>query len=817
MDYHISGFPRQQLSYKRKTQKWARSCVDWAADKNYFDYAPIRKSVVHMKVNYDLINGKLHMEDVSRLLNPNNSSMMFAPEKIQHYPIMNAYLNNLRGEAAARVFDWRVTITNPDSITEIERNRKKEMQAALQDIIEDTSLTEDEAQKQTQRIVEYYTYEWQDFREVMGNEVLKHYSREQNFKSIFLDGFYDECINAVEAYMVSIIGGEPVLRKLNPMKLRVYMNGTSNRIEDADVVVYEDYWSRGKIVDAYYDQLKPKDVAWLDGEGDGATMGPTGEAGSYDDAYGMVNGEGIIGEDGVWFDESVGVGYIFDSLADMPGGLGSSLMPYDIEGNVRVSQVFWKARRQIKKVKRYNPETGEEEFDFYPETYVTDTDTGEEEEIFWVNEPWEGTRIGKDIYVNVRPMLARYNSLDNPSECNFGIVGTIYNLNESAPYSLVDMMKRYNYLYDAVHNKLEDLIATNWGKIIEMDMAFKPKDWEVDKWLYFVRVHKLLIKDSFNEGSIGAATGKLAGGLNNATKGVVDADWGQSIQNYLNMLDSIDLRMAKLIGMTPQRMGQVQNRETVGGVERATLQSSYITEYLFQQHDDTVRRTLTVFLEQFKAAYRGRTKKFQYFLSDGSTKLLEVEGNLFAESSYGIVMDNSNSTQRLGSRLDELAHAATQRGMMDFATIMRLYTAESIQSKIRMVESAEKRALERQQQQAQQEAQQAMQVEQIRQQTEMQKLQMQDALNQRDNDTRLEVARINSQAEYMRLGIYAEENDPEILKEKQQLERDRLAQDSRQFDTEMRLKDRELAQKKEIELKKIQASKEAKKAATSAK
>ena len=96
MDFH-SGFPSQQLSYKRKTKDWAQKCVDWGADRNYFDYSPVRKSTVHMKVNYDLMNGIIHMDDVARYLNPDKSSALFPPDKIQHYPIMNAYIQNLRG------------------------------------------------------------------------------------------------------------------------------------------------------------------------------------------------------------------------------------------------------------------------------------------------------------------------------------------------------------------------------------------------------------------------------------------------------------------------------------------------------------------------------------------------------------------------------------------------------------------------------------------------------------------------------------------------------------------------------------------------
>jgi hypothetical protein len=40
-----------------------------------------------------------------------------------------------------------------------------------------------------------------------------------------------------------------------------------------------------------------------------------------------------------------------------------------------------------------------------PETYIPNEMMGEEEQTFWVNEAWEGTKIGEDIYVNIRPRV----------------------------------------------------------------------------------------------------------------------------------------------------------------------------------------------------------------------------------------------------------------------------------------------------------------------------------------------------------------------------------------------------------------------------
>ena len=804
----VTKFPAQCIPFKSKGKKWRHDVVDWGATKTYFNFAPVRKNVVNMKINYDLLNGKIHMQDVAAILNPGNISTAFLPDKIQHYPIINSKLNTLRGEEAARVFDWRAIVTNPESVSQIERDKKAEFLQSLQGIVEDQTIDDAQAQQQVQELQKYYNYNWQDFREIRANEIIKHFSREQNFKQTFNDGFVDAMTVGQEIYEIGIVGGEPKIARMNPIKFRTFRSGYSNNIEDADVILYEDYWSPGRIIDTYYDDLSTADVKYLSDEiPNEGYYDPVGPAGNYDDRYGLFNASYFVGEDGVEVNSGMVFETFFDELNLLDGGIGSSLLPYDVVGNVRVLRIWWKSKRKILKVKSYDEETGEEEFNFYPETYVVNEAAGEEAETLWINEAWEGTKIGEKIYCRIRPCVVQFNTLTNPSRCHFGIIGTIYNINENRPFSLVDMMKPYNYLYDAVHAKLVDLIATNWGKLLEMDLALKPKNWEVEKWMYFARANKVLIKDSFNEGSKGAAQGKLAAGLNNASKGYIDADWGQSIQNYINILQWTKDSMSDLVGINRQREGNTYSRETVGGIERAVLQSSYITDWLFQKHEDTKRRVLEAFLEVAKAAYRGRNIKFQYILSDGSLKMMEFDGDEFAESDYGIVVDNSNDTQKLYQQMDAITQAAMQN-QYRLSSIMKLYSSASLQEKMRGLENMEDEMQRQQQELQQQQAQAQQQLEQMRQQTELQKMQFQDTLNQRDNDTKIKVAEINSQAEYLRLGIYAEENDEELVHEKLDIEREKLAEQIRQFDMELRQKDDELKVKKDIENKKIEAQKQ---------
>lgn len=793
--------PPQQLSFKRKTKKWRKQIVDWADSKTFFNYSPVRNSVIHKKINYDLLNGKLHMQDLEIVVNPENQNAGYIPTNIQHYPIMNSKLNVLRGEESKRVFDYRVVITNPNSISEIENNKKEELLQRLQQMLANTAQSEEEFNQELEKLNDYFTYEWQDLREVRANALLNHYVKEYNLPLLFNNGFMDAMAVGEEIYQCDIVGGEPIVERVNPLKIRVFKSGYSNKIEDADMIIMEDYWSPGRIIDTYHDVLTVKDVEYIENIPNNIGQASTDSMDNIDDRAGFVNthmiGDEITSSEGFFWDPYGGV-----------DGVNSSLLPYDTIGNVRVMRVFWKSRRKIKKVKSYDLETGEEIFTFYPETYVINKDMGEEEQILYINEAWEGTKIGKDIYVNMRPRVVQYNRLSNPSRCHFGIIGSIYNLNDDKPFSLVDMMKKYNYLYDVIHDRLNKFMSKNWGKILRLDFAKIPKGWNIEKWMYYAKVNGIAVEDSFREGNSGAALGKIAGGMNNASTGIIDAEFGNSIQSQINLLEFIKMEMSDVAGISRQREGQVSNRETVGGVERATLQSSHITEYLFVQHEDVKRRVLECLLETAKIALKGRSKKFQYILSDSSMRIMDIDGDEFAESDYGLLVDNSQGAQELSQKLDMLAQAALQNQTLSFSTIMKLYNSVSLAEKQRMVENDERKIQERNQQMQQQQLQVQQQEAQMKQQVEMAKMEQENLLNERDNETKIIVAQISASAKAKE----SKENDG-IQEPMSEDAREKLREQIREFDARLAL-DKERLQfdkdkaKTDAELKRRQINKQ---------
>ena len=793
----LINLPPQQLPFNKKNKVWRKKHLDWADSKTFFNYSLVRKSVIHKKINYDLLNGKLHMTDLELILNPENIRAGFIPDRIQHYPIMNSKLNILRGEESKRVFDYRVVVTNPNAISEIENNKKEELFQRLKTLISNTSQSEEEFNQELEKLNDYYTYEWQDMREIRANALLNHYIKEYNIPFLFNNGFMDAMAVGEEMYQCDIVGGEPTIERLNPLKVRIFKSGYSNKIEDADMIIIEDYWSPGKVIDTYYDVLSKKDIEYIEKLPDHVGQAAVDSMDNIDERYGYVNNN-MVGE------EISTDGFYFDPFNLFSDSMSNSLLPYDLAGNLRVLRVYWKSRRRIKKVKSYDPETGEEVYNFYPETYIINKDAGEEEQIFYINEAWEGTKIGTDIYVNMRPRVIQYNRLSNPSRCHFGIIGSIYNLNDSRPFSLVDMMKYHNYYYDVIHDRLNKMMAKNWGKILKLDLAKVPKGWDVEKWMYYAKANGLAVEDSFKEGNIGAATGKLAGALNNASSGVIDAEFGNSIQYLINLLEFIKMEMSEIVGITKQREGQISNRETVGGVERATLQSSHITEWLFIQHEDVKRRVLECFLENIKISLKGRNKKFQYILSDATMKIMDIDGDEFAEADYGLVVDNGKGIQELSQKLDMLAQAALQNQTLSFSTIMKLYSSSSLAEKQRFVEKDERNIQERNAQAQQQQLEAQQQIAQIEMEQKQAELEQREQANIRDNETKIIIAQIqanNKNDDGIVEQEFSEEAKASLMEkirefnEKLKLDRDKLELDKKKHEDEISVKRQALKNK----------------------
>lgn len=718
------NLPPQRLSYKQKNKKWRKDNIDYADKHTFYHSEKVRQTLKNKIVNLNLYNGIVDVRDMAEVVNPHGLEADFIPDNIPHHPILVPKIDLLVGEQIKRRFDWSVVVTNSDAITKKEEDKKKFINEKLVNFIQ-SNYEKDELEGKLQGLDKYMKYEWQDLRERMANQILKHYWAEQHFSETFTKGFKNALITSEEIYQVGIEQSEPFMKGLNPLKVHAVRSGNSDRIEDSNVIIVEDHWSPGTIIDVHHDELKTSEIDSIM-------------------EYTTTQGEGSFTDDDnnhvLLRDNTESVIDSYLNIAEINGHHFSSDYT-DENGNIRVLQIFWKSLKKIQKVKYYD-EYGESQYKIMTEEYLLDKDAGEESTVLWVNEWWEGTKIGKDIYIKMKPRSVQYNKLNNPSYCHPGIIGQIYNTNQGRAVSLVDRMKNYQYMYDALWDRLNKAIASNHGKILELDIAKIPENWEIEKWLHFAVVNKIAVMDSFKEGNHGAATGKLAGSMNTVGGRAIDLDTGNYIQQHVQLLDFVKIEMGEISGVSQQRQGQISNRETVGGIERSVNQSSHITEYWFMQHENVKIRVLTAFLETAKFALKGKNKKAQYILDDQTIGTLNLEGDVFSESDYGIVVTNSSKTMELEQMLKQSAQAFMQNGG-SMSVLMDIMFAPSLIDMRRKLETAEDKMHEQQQQSQQESNKLQKQAQDQAMQLEQAKLTLEDTKNIRDNETRKYIAELN--------------------------------------------------------------------------
>ena len=805
------GFPSQKVGWRKKTKMWGAQCVEWGASKNYFTDTKVRNSMLHKKINYDLVNNKIHMSDLAIVLNASNLGDDIVPDKIQHYPIINSKLNVLRGEEAGRTFDYSVIVTNPNAVSEIEKAKQAEMVSRIEQSIAESSQNQEEFESKVQSELKYMTTTWQDSNELVANQLSKHYWREYDFKFMFNSGLIDAETCGEEIYQVYLQNGEPAARKLDPQLVDIYRNSNSSKIEDADMIVINNYWSKGKIIETYGDILTDKEVEYIENYKSGSDYD------SFMRSDGLGSPEVIVGyrvgerPDGSKYSD--GISLWEDNHQDLtaddlyiPTDTIGEYLPYDVYGNIKVSQVYWKSLRKIKRIKSYNPITGEVEYNLHTEDYKANKEMGEEEQPYWINQAWQGVKIGEKLFVDIKPCPIQFNDIDHPSKCHFGIIGSIYNIGGDEPVSMVDLMKPYSYLYDATMHRLTDLLSRNRGKVIDLDLSLVPEKWDITDYVKILTAHGIAVRDSFREGNAGAAKGKLAGLMNNASSRTIDLDMSQSISALINILVMIEQIMGKAAGITDQREGQIQNRETVGGVERSVLQSSHITEWIFMIHDNLKKRFIEAFIDMCRAALKGTIKKFQYVISsDLAKQIVTVDGDTFSMNSYGLVVDNSYDTQEFTKNLPTIIQACLQNDKLTMSGLIRLYNSTSRAEKQRVIEEDEQATYQRQAEAQKQQLQSQQQIAQMEQQTKQQQMEHEAAMNTENNETKILVAEIQAQSkpqDNTNNNGQMTEGERANLDEKRrqfdatnQLNRDRLNFDKDKAKTDAELKRKQLTNK----------------------
>jgi hypothetical protein len=689
--YNQIFFPQQKIATNKKTDVFYKRCIDSCETMLYYRSGLSRTKQIDIESNLNIYKGIAIPDDMEKMFNPMDIDGITFPSETRNYPICAPKIDLLVGEEYMRRDSWMIRSMNDSAISAKQDEQMEMMLNLLMQELEDPNAAPEDSQKKIQKMGKYLKYTWKDATELTATRLLNYIYKEQNLKKKFNDGMLDHLVTSREIYRVDEVNGEVVVEKCDPRQIHVLGYTNDFKVEDADVVIQIHYLPVGKVIDEFYDYLSDEDIKYLEG----------GIAVKRDEGvlnYNYVNPR-------LYFpvnlsDDDPRLLEVDNEMSNY-GYVG----PFDDKGNIRVVRTRWRGRRKIGKL-TYIDEFGDEQTDWVSEKYVIDPDKGEKIKWVWINEAYEGTKLAGRIYAKYGPRKFQRRYINNKSKCDLGFIGT------DCGISMMARMKPFQFAYNIYMRRLELIVARFGGPIIEIDTSKIPDDWELDKWMYYMHVLGYMITDPWNEGKKGASLGKIAGNFNTSNK-AISPEIGNFIQQNISMLNYIEQQLGTIAGVTKQREGQVDNRETASGVERAVTQSSHITERWFLIHEDTKRRVLQACIDVAKGIYKGKNVKADYVLDDMSRVILDFDGDDLAYTDFDIFVHSSSEDMRIRQMIEGLGQSMVQRGS-PASVLLNIIKSDSISEMSRLLEESEdqlaQQAAEQQQKQleSQEKIQQAM-------------------------------------------------------------------------------------------------------------
>lgn len=681
MPYVIDDFPRQKISNSSKTKNWAKKCAQAAATLILENNDELRKSTRNKIANYNLRVNEIDTSDVQETCDPHKLYGDTLPNSFRHIGRGNAYVNLLLGEKLKRNIDFKAYLSSKDQdgISSKEQALKKELVNKIQEEVLGDYRDEREAQTRLQSLQQYLTYDWQDIREKVANQIIKREFQRQDLKSKFTSCFEDALVCGEEIMHIDVIGRDLVVRKVNPLQFYTMGSGYSDKVEDSDIIVEYEYLSVGQTIDRYYDELNPTQIDLLErGDIKYNSSGETGNPYKYIDNLATGN-------------FAAGVRILDPQDVRTHGNYR------DAKGNLLVTHTNWRSRKKIGELTYFNPEDGAEEKTIVPEGYIPDESMGESINWLWVNEWFKATLIGDDIIVDWGPIPFQGRSLHQLSTGKPNYVGQYYNTNQGRVHSLMDTIKPLDYSYDIAHWNRDKLIAKHFGSTVFYNLSMIPSGWDPEKWMDYAINKGFAPLDPTNEILKGPSQSKSAGVYNTITATSVSSGAAQDIQMYTDIMAGLEDQMAKISGIHPQREAQVSASETATGSQLAYQQSAAITELLFFKQGEFERRALGLLLEKAKYLYSEYPAVHQYMLDEVGVGMVQSFTEI-DERMYDIHIANSGKEAQLENALKELSHAAMQNGQASFADIMSIYLSDSTQDLTKKLRQSNERMMQQQQQ-----------------------------------------------------------------------------------------------------------------------
>lgn len=783
-----ADFPQQTIASSAKTEKWYKQNVDSAIKSIETNSSgSVRFTRKERDILYKLGTDELDPRDMANTFNPLNiEDMKESFKNIKNVPFEQGIFKLLKGEEAQRPFKYQVKRLNPEAIAEVNEKKKAILVDYMTNVIDSEQLDEEQAKAKLEDVIDSI-HSYRDIKAIRAKKLIDKIERNNSLNSIFSDTFVSKLYVGEEIAFFDFVNGDLKVQSVNGLNLYMTGTGTSNKVEDSDIIVYVDYLNTSQIISYYRNYLTKAQLKDVEG---GCTSGKEGYGSDYQPAAPT-------------YIESNGA---FKQLSSFnEDQFISNSSHQSANGDIRVCRVFWKGKQLIKAVDIIDSD-GNVFTEMHDGSYTVMEELGEvlKEEIYI--DMWEeGTLIGENIYVKMQPYEGNVYSKTDLSLRSHPFIGYITTLNNVGAVSLMNTIKNLKYLYNVIRHEYELAIGKNLGNVIEMDMAYIPnkEGWDIDKVYYYMKAAGMKIVDSLNT----TVEGKYL--PNNTTGRTSNLSQFDHIQTLSSILESIKNEVHEITGVTSQRLGQVSNRETKGGIERSVQQSSNTTEPEFRDHEVFKNAVYANLLELSKIWIAGGQVALSDW-SDGFFQFIDnIDGEEFAESDYGLYVSDTYNDIKLKGIIEEMAPTLLQAQVIPMSAYLEIMENDDVNYSSMVIKRAERRKekQDQQQQQANAKAQEEQREDAITlsqlefdrakhiKQMELSNLEL---LQRLKNENNLELHMLDSEAKDKKLEIEAE-----IARNKDEINRIKMQEEKNKSYVENNFKEKELEVKKEQSKQKL--------------
>lgn len=344
-----------------------------------------------------------------------------------------------------------------------------------------------------------------------------------------------------------------------------------------------------------------------------------------------------------------------------------------------------------------------------------------EDQIFKKNKPPKQVGKVKDkllkediskgwLYIDVKPTDYQFTDSVNPWKPLIPVVGCYGfepNMNIGYPYSIVDKTKAYQVMFNACMNQVDNFMKTEIGLFYVMDKKLIPRD-SLDGTVNGNPLEWLLQASDTGLGTVDSSPSNTQGGNIFQQPAVINLLKNPQFQSRLELAQAFKTLLFETIGITPQRLGSVQERETATGITQAVNNSYAQTEQIFFNHANLMREFKEMLLDAEKYMESKKpVSRVQYYNSDEENLIFELDTKDLMLRRFNIFLTTKPDTPRILEQLRQMAiqDNTTGASLLDKAEIIESSNVRNIKDTL----AASLRKLEEQQQAQRQAEQEALQ------------------------------------------------------------------------------------------------------------